>query len=139
MFYWNRYCNTFEDYCTFVNETKVINANNTYMTSVDIKNLFTNVSLKQVIQICVDMLYSSNKRALKRENFIQLMKVPTEQVEFSFNKLMYRQIDGIATINLHTIFEPYKNNYLQKGNNNKFTCRHHFNNYDWHNFFLLFS
>ena len=87
---------TVKDYFTFANEIKDINAKDTYMTFFDIKHLFTNVPLKEVIRICVDRLYSSNKLTLKKENFIQLMQVATEQVEFGFKKLLHRQIDGIA-------------------------------------------
>ena len=33
---------------------------------------------------------------LKKDNFIKIMNFATNGVEFSFNNIMYRQIDGVA-------------------------------------------
>ena len=66
--------------------------------SFDIKSLFTNVPLQETISICADSLYNNgnNPGLLKKDNFIKLMNFATNGVEFSFNNIMYRQIDGVA-------------------------------------------
>ena len=51
----------------------------------------------------------------------------------------FKLVNTETTINLETIFERYKNNYLLRGNNKKFTCRHHFNNEVWHNSYFYRS
>ena len=50
------------------------------------------------INICADALYSSDLRApsFPREVFIELMQTATKSMKFSFNNVMYRQIDGVA-------------------------------------------
>ena len=53
--------------------------------------------------------------------------------------LFFELVNDETTINLQSIFEPYKNNYLLRGNNKKFTYRHHFNNDVWHNSFFYRS
>ena len=49
-----------------------------------------------MIDICADILFSLENPVLKRNNFVSLMKFATEEVEFSFNNVLYRQIDSIA-------------------------------------------
>jgi hypothetical protein len=68
------------------------------MCSFDVSSLFTNVPLDETIQICADKLYADNMTpgGLSRENFIELMNYATGSVEFSFDDVMYRQIDGVA-------------------------------------------
>ena len=51
----------------------------------------------------------------------------------------FKIVNSETTINLKNFFEPYKTNYLLRGNNKKFTCRHHFNNDVWHNSFFYRS
>ena len=48
--------------------------------------------------MCVDVRYSSDLIAwsFPHEVFIELMKTATKSVEFSFNSVIYRQIDGVA-------------------------------------------
>ena len=74
----------------------LINKKKTFLCSFDVKSLFTNVPLNEVIDICGDTLYSLENPFLVRKNFISLMKLANEEVEFSFNNVLYRQIDGIA-------------------------------------------
>ena len=51
----------------------------------------------------------------------------------------FKIVNSETTINLKNFFERYKINYLLRGNNKKFTCRHHFNNDVWHNSFFYRS
>ena len=85
-----------KDSFKFVDELKLLKARGTFLSSFDVKSLFTNVPLNEVIHVCADTLYSLENPVLKRNNFILLMKLATEGVEFSFDNILYRQIDGIA-------------------------------------------
>ena len=60
------------------------------------KGLFTNVNLNEIIEISAEQLYQIDKPLLRKESFIQLMKIATKEVEFSFNKIMFCQTDGVA-------------------------------------------
>lgn len=70
---------------------------NRFMCSYDISNLFT-CALINTIDICTDFLYRSQKSPpyIPENIFIELMKFATTSVEFSFNDIMYREIDGAA-------------------------------------------
>ena len=46
-----------KDSFSFVDQIKDIESNNTFIASFDVKSLFTNVPLEEVIEICLDMLY----------------------------------------------------------------------------------
>ena len=75
--------------------------NGGYMCSFDVVSLFTNVPLNEVIDICADALYRNDDietefETLTEPSFRKLMEMVTSGVEFSFNGLMYRQVDGVA-------------------------------------------
>ena len=69
---------------------------------------------------------------------LNIKSLEYRRVEFEFITF-FKLVNNETTINFQTIFDPYKNNYLLRGNNKKFSCRHHFNKDVWHNFILLFS
>ena len=76
-------------------------ANNLFMCSFNISSLFTNVPLKETINICADALYCNNSDAqplISKAVFIELMKSATSGVDFSFNDIMYKQTDGVAMV-----------------------------------------
>ena len=73
-----------------------ISAEDTFMSSFDVKNLFSSVPLEEVIRISADMLYSLQKPSIKKENFTSLLRIATSEVEFSFNGMMYSQVYGVA-------------------------------------------
>ena len=75
-----------------------VNSNESFLCSFNICSLFTNVPLAQTIEICTKTLYDGHLPTPVIPNyvFIELMKTTTTSVEFSFNNIMYRQIDGIA-------------------------------------------
>ena len=62
----------------------------------DYSNLFK--PLAETIQICADALYSKEHppAPFPRQIFVELMEMATSSVEFSFNDIMHRQIDGVA-------------------------------------------
>ena len=91
---------TVPDSFTFVNKLKSLKLSqpNSCMVSFDIKSLFTNVPLDEVLSICLDQLYNSELlpppfcRAVCKD----MLCIATKNVQFSFNNFMYRQIDGVA-------------------------------------------
>ena len=70
-----------------------------FKLSFDITSLFTNVPLDEAISICAESLY---RRLLTcapsspESAFVELMKLATKSVSFSFNDTMYRQVDDIS-------------------------------------------
>ena len=69
------------------------------MCSFDVKSLFTNVPILETINICLDTLYRCNEvtRPATDEPIIKkLLLKCTQDVQFSFNNRMYRQIDGVT-------------------------------------------
>ena len=69
-----------------------------FLCSFDISSLFANVPLAETIQITADALYKMDHLSLlfPRKVFIERMEMAISSVEFSFNDIMYRQIDGVA-------------------------------------------
>ena len=61
-------------------------------------SLFTNVPLAETIETCTKTLYDGHlpSPVIPKHVFIELIKTATTSVEFSFNNIMYRQIDRVA-------------------------------------------
>ena len=69
-----------------------------YMTSFDVKSLFTNIPLDETIDICIEKLYQ-NKRKIKglnKKHCKKLLTLATKSSVFIFNETYYSQIDGVA-------------------------------------------
>ena len=75
-----------------------VNFNDSILCLFDICSLFTDVSLAETIEICTETLYDGHlpTPVIPKHVFIELMKIAATPVEFSFNKIMYRKIDGVA-------------------------------------------
>ena len=89
--------------------------------SYDVCSLFTNVPLAETIEICADAQYSGELTPppFPRAVFVELMQTATSSVEFSFNNIMHRQIDGVAVDSplgpsLANIFVGYYKAFLFK-------------------------
>ena len=93
-------CIPVRDSFTFANAitTSKLNPSSVFICSFDISTLFTNVPLAETIQICADALNNLEHppASFPRETFIELMKMATSSVEFSFNNIMHRQMDEVA-------------------------------------------
>ena len=75
------------------------NVESLFMCSFDIKSLFTNVPLEETINICLQTLYHDEnvtRPIVPEELFKKLMMKATTEVEFSYDDVMYKQIDGVA-------------------------------------------
>ena len=90
----------------------------------DISSFFTNIPLRETIQIFADSLYESNLTPpiTDKDVFIELVNIATTSVEFSFNKNMYKQTDDVVINNqlgpaLASIFVGYQEEKLFIDNN----------------------
>ena len=87
------FCNNIEQWATDQGSEEM------YMCSFDVVSLFTNVPLQETVQICLDALYRDPdipKPSLPEKQFRAWLLRATTDVEFSFDDVMYRQIDGVA-------------------------------------------
>ena len=88
---------TATDTFTFVNELKQVSFNDKFMVSYDVCSLFTNVPLKETIDLAVHLIVSHHKDfALSKNELYKLFEFATLKSNFSFNDVMYDQIDGVA-------------------------------------------
>ena len=81
----------FSDSCASISET--------FMCSFDIKSLFTNVPLKETIDICVNVLSRDEEvptPGVPEDLLRKLLLKATTEVEFSFNNIIFKQTDGVA-------------------------------------------
>ena len=69
-----------------------------FMCSFDVCSLYTSIPLEETIEICCDVLFCSSllKSTFTESVFKHLMNFATSSIEFSFNNIMYRPIDGVA-------------------------------------------
>ena len=70
-----------------------------FLVSFDVVSLFTNIPLDETISICADFLYYGPfivVLPLPEDVFIELMGIATKSLSFSFNEIMYRQIEGVS-------------------------------------------
>lgn len=68
------------------------------MVSFDVSSLFTNVPLDFTINLILDKIYREKaiKTKLKKEDFRVLLELCTKHMHFSYNGIIYRQVDGVA-------------------------------------------
>ena len=91
--------NCISDSFTFADKVKTFNfPPSVFLCSYDVCSLFSNVPLAETIEICSDALYNGELTPppFSRVVFVELMQTATSSVEFSFNNIMDRQIDGVA-------------------------------------------
>ena len=69
-----------------------------FMCSYDVKSLFTNVPLRETLNICVEQLYNTEIKppSIPQEVCLELLEKATTNVQVSFNSTMFTQIDGVA-------------------------------------------
>ena len=88
---------TVNDSFSFADEIRMQDSN-LYMTSFDVKSLFTNIPLDETISICVDKLYHRKKKVkgMLKRHCMELLTLATKSSCFLFNNTYYTQIDGVA-------------------------------------------
>ena len=78
---------------------KVDNANNFFMASFDIENLFTNIPLLETIEICLNHLFPSPQSTvirLNRKKIKTLLEHSVLNSFFVFVTKLYKQIEGVG-------------------------------------------
>ena len=68
------------------------------MASLDVESLFTNIPLDEVIDICIDDQFCDTNTIhnLDRNDIRKLLTLAAYESSFIFERVMYRQIDGVA-------------------------------------------
>ena len=71
---------------------------NLLLASFDIESLFTNILLKETIDLCVDILFSNttNIDGITKEYFHELLSICMSESLVLFDGEFYKQIDGVA-------------------------------------------
>jgi len=90
---------TVDNSYSFVQDLRTFNnADDLYMTSFDVENLFTNIPLKETIDIILDLLFvnCTTVLGLDRKFFKQLLELSVLNCFFIFNGKLYRQIEGLG-------------------------------------------
>ena len=87
-----------KDSFTFARTINDLNPEATFLCSFDISSLFTNIPLDETINICAETSYNSNltSPSFFKDTFCQVMLSATKSVEFSFDHIMYQQIDSVS-------------------------------------------
>ena len=64
----------------------------------DIDSLFTNVPIEETIEICKNNLFKNRHCSwFEKSEFKDLLPLATKKSYFTFNNIVYKQIDGVVT------------------------------------------
>ena len=66
------------------------------LVSFDVVSLYTNVPVKESIQVCADLLFKKVKLSITKDTFIQLAELACCNVIFSTHRGHFVQTDGLA-------------------------------------------
>ena len=68
------------------------------MGSLDVDSLFTYTPLDKTIDICTNTIYSEQDviEGINKEEFQNLLSLATKESYFIFNKVLYKQKDGVV-------------------------------------------
>ena len=88
---------TIKDSFSFSKELLTFDSN-LVLASFDIESLFTNISLKETIDLCVDILFSNttNIDGITKDYFHELLIIYMSESLVLFHREFYKQIDGVA-------------------------------------------
>ena len=69
-----------------------------FMSSLDFDSLFTNIPLKETINICTNLLYNKVDviEGINKSAFENLLSLATQELYFMFNDILYKQKDSVA-------------------------------------------
>ena len=90
--------------CRINSSTQIVNSllKNTHLQedecliSFDVSSLYTNVPVKEAIQVCCDLLFSKVDMPIDKETLITLASISSCDVIFNTHDGFYKQIDGLA-------------------------------------------
>ena len=88
---------TIMDSFSFAKEISSYNSNS-YMSSLDIVSLFSNIPLEETIDICVNSLYENTEKIddINKVDFRELLSVALSETCFTFDGKMHKQIAGVS-------------------------------------------
>ena len=66
------------------------------LVSFDVVSLYTNVPVKESIQVCADLLFNQITMSIDKETFVTLAELACCDVVISTHRGYYRQTDGLA-------------------------------------------
>ena len=88
---------TISDSFSFVQELKTIDISNKYMVSFDVRSLFSNIPLRECIDLAVSNITDGNTNLkLSKVDLGKLFSSATAQTHFLFDGKVFDQIDGVA-------------------------------------------
>ena len=69
-----------------------------FMRSLDVDSLFTNIPLKETINICTNLLYKNVDvvECINKSEFENLLSLATQESYFMFSDILYKQKNGVA-------------------------------------------
>ena len=87
-----------KDSFSFTKELLQRDDQDVYMASVDVESLFTNVPVKETIQIILDKLFCGQQfvNGLCKADMRSLLEIASLESFFVFNGAIYEQMDGVA-------------------------------------------
>ncbi|XP_042892250.1 uncharacterized protein LOC122266530, partial [Penaeus japonicus] len=90
---------TIHDTVSFLNTiSNVPNADQYFMASLDVTNLFQNVPLQETSNIILEALFNNDStvHGINKRQFKNLLDIATKDILFMFNDQTFKQIDGVA-------------------------------------------
>ena len=86
-----------KDTFNFIKEIQQVNSKDLYMVSYDVCSLYTNILLKEAIEISVEKIFENNPHIkITKDELKNLFYFATSKTHFQFEGSMYDQNDGIA-------------------------------------------
>ena len=88
---------TVKDSFTFVKNIEELDVRHKFLVSYDVESLFTNIPLKETIDIAVKLIIENEPQIKINAKELQtLFEFATSLSHFSFNGIIYDQVDGVA-------------------------------------------
>ena len=89
------YCT--KDSFTFIKDMQEVSMQDLFMVSFDVCSLFTNIPLRETIDIAVKLILENKKDLTFSENELtKLFHFATAQTHFDFDGKVFDQVDGVA-------------------------------------------
>ena len=86
-----------KDTFSFVSQVKNANLSQKSLVSYDVTSLFTNVPLKETIDIAINLIFNPNPNLnITKKELKKLFLFATSQTHFIFNSKFYNQIEEVA-------------------------------------------
>ena len=85
------------DSFSFIQELNTIDLSNKFMVSFDVASLFTNIPLKESIDLAISYITEGNSTLkLSKVELSKLFSISTAETHFRFDGKVFDQIDGVA-------------------------------------------